>query len=276
MRRGLRSLVVVVLGTLGGLALLVVLAEDRFIYFPTGEGPWDLPSLSGGLVEDVWLPTADGLAIHGWLYAPAAPTRRTLLFLHGNAGNLALRHGVTSLLASLPARVLVIDYRGYGCSPGVPGEEGLYRDAEAAWRYLTETAGVDPGSLVVVGESLGGAVACELALRRPCAGLVLQSTFTSVADMADLRFAGLPLGFLCRSSYATAAKVGRLRMPLLVVHGEEDDLIPCRMGRALAEAGGHGATLVTVPGAGHNDMWGHWSDVVGPAVTTFCERVVPD
>ncbi|MCA1616703.1 MAG: alpha/beta hydrolase, partial [Acidobacteria bacterium] len=183
------SRIVLLLAAVGSAYVFVF--ESRFIYFPVKypEGDWREPRAGEGRgaarCEDVWLAAADGVRLHAWFCAPeAAAADRAVLFLHGNAGNVSHRRAQIDALAALPASVLIIDYRGYGRSEGSPSERGLYRDARAAWEHLTKARGFRPDSVVVFGESLGGAVAVDLASQvRPCA-LVLQSTFTSIADMA--------------------------------------------------------------------------------------------
>ncbi|MFL6229444.1 MAG: alpha/beta hydrolase, partial [Pyrinomonadaceae bacterium] len=184
-----------------GVLAYVMAFESSFIYFPAKypEGDWQMaePRVVEDRVvariEDVQLTARDGTRIHGWYCTPhigrggaleAVETDRALLYLHGNGGNVTHRRDIIDLLVGLPVNVLIIDYRGYGKSEGTPSEEGLYEDARAAWDYLTNARGVRASRIVIYGESLGGAVAVDLASKvKPC-GLVVQSSFTSIADMA--------------------------------------------------------------------------------------------
>jgi uncharacterized protein len=251
-----------------GVLVYVVAFESKFIYFPAKypEGDWETrePRAAEGVwaarVEDVWLQSADGVRIHGWHFAPvvgrggkleAFETDRAVLFLHGNAGNVSHRRTQMEQLTRLPARVLVIDYRGYGRSEGTPSEAGLYADATAAWDYLTRERGLRPERVVIFGESLGGAVAVDLAARvGPCA-LVLQSTFTSVADMAAEVMPFVPR-FLIRTKMDSLSKIGRVRAPKLFVHSPADEIVPYRLGRRLFDAAPEPKQFHEIEDAPHN------------------------
>lgn len=250
-----------------GLVLLVVF-ESRFIYFPAKypEGDWRarepraVEGRTTARVEDVWLRTEDGVRLHAWHAAPfvgrggaleAVATDRAVLYLHGNAGNVSHRYEIIESFAALPAHVLALDYRGYGRSEGKPSEEGLYADARAAWDYLTKTRGFPADRVVVYGESLGGAVAVDLAARvEPCA-LVVQSSFTSIADMAAEVMPFVPR-FLVRTKMDSLEKIARVRAPVLVVHSPADEIIPYRLGRKLYDAAPEPKRFHEIKGAPHN------------------------
>lgn len=175
--------------------------------------------------EDVYLPTADGERIHGWLIAhPQASL--TILFFHGNAGNLASCLDTFAILHRLGVNVFAIDYRGYGHSSGTPSETGTYRDAETAWQYLTAERGIDPARVVVFGRSLGGGVATWLATRVQAGGVVLESTFTSMPEVAQRLYPYVPVRWLARTRYANLTRVNEIRSPILFIHSREDELIP--------------------------------------------------
>jgi len=248
--------------------VLVVVFESRFIYFPAKypEGDWRVrePRAVEGRaavrVEDVWLTARDGVRLHAWHATPVVgrggalepvATDRALLYLHGNAGNISHRYGIIESFASLPAGVLALDYRGYGRSEGAPSEEGLYRDARAAWDYLTKTRGVPPNRVVIYGESLGGAVAVDLASRvQPCA-LIVQSGFTSIADMAAEVMPFVPR-FIIRTKMNSLEKIARARAPVLVVHGTADEVVPYKLGHKLYEAAPEPKRFHEIKGASHN------------------------
>jgi fermentation-respiration switch protein FrsA (DUF1100 family) len=176
-----------------------------------------------------------------------------VVYLHGNAGNLTHRRDLVEEMARLAqAHVLIIDYRGFGLSEGSPSESGLYLDACAAFDWLASRDDVDPQRILVFGRSLGGGVASELALRRSPAGLVLESSFTSVADMTRSVF-GVPLGFLVLDRYDSLAKLPRVTCPLLVIHGEADDLIPFAHGKRLFESAPGTPESLWISGGRHND-----------------------
>lgn len=259
----------IVLLLVAGVSGYVVAFESRFIYFPSKypEGDWRArePRAEEGRVgarcEDVWLAAEDGVRLHGWFCAPHAAGRggalepvatdRAVLFFHGNAGNISHRRDIVESLAALPANVFVIDYRGYGRSEGSPSEQGLYRDARAAWEHLTRARGFAAGRVVVFGESLGGAVAVDLAAQvQPCA-LVLQSTFTSIADMAAEVMPFVPR-FLIRTKMNSLEKMARVRSPVLVVHSPADEIVPYKLGRRLYEAAPEPKRFHEIENAPHN------------------------
>ena len=255
---------------LAGLILVPVLFERRLIYFPfrTLEVT---PKELGLRFEEARLVTEDGVTLHGW-FLPVDGSRFTVLVCHGNAGNISHRLDRAMLMhAKLKTDVFLFDYRGYGLSQGAPDEEGTYRDARAAHRYLSTARGVPPGNLIIFGESLGAAVALQLALEVPARGLVLESPFTSVGDMARGVVPVLPLGRLLRTKYDNLGKVGGLRMPLLVLHGDRDTTVPFAQGRRLFEAAPEPKSFFVIRGAGHNDTyliggdlyWQAWSDFLG-------------
>jgi fermentation-respiration switch protein FrsA (DUF1100 family) len=210
-------------------------------------------------VEDHWFAAADGTRLHGWWARSAAvggaPEPALLLWFHGNAGNLAHRADqVLALAEELPADVFIVDYRGYGRSEGRPSERGLYLDARGAWRYLTEECAVPPTRIVLLGVSLGGAVAVDLAAEVEPAGLIVQSSFTSVPDMAAHHYPFIPR-WLVRTRMDSAAKIGRVRCPMLVAHSPADDVVPYELGRRLYDAASGDRRFYEIAGAAHNETW---------------------
>lgn len=250
-----------------GLTLIVVF-ESKFIYFPSKypEGDWRLrePRAVEGRaavrVEDVWLTAGDGVRLHAWHAAPVVgrgttlepvATDRALLYLHGNGGNISHRQEIIERFASLPANVLALDYRGYGRSQGTPSEDGLYADARAAWDYLAESRKVSADRVVIYGESLGGAVAVDLASKvQPCA-LVVQSSFTSIADMAAEVMPFVPR-FVIRTKMDSLEKIARVRAPVLVVHSPADEVVPYKLGRKLYDAAPEPKRFHEIKDAPHN------------------------
>lgn len=236
-------------------AFVVILAyvfffQNRFIYYPTHE--FDvLPEQAGLACEDVWIDVAPGEHIYGW-YLAGQSEKRTVLFLHGNGGNIGHRIPHLQFLQSLGSPVLIIDYRGYGRSKGKPSEANLYSDAEAAYRWLSKEKELRADQIVLFGESIGGAVAIELALKLPCSGVILESSFTSLRDMARRVFAFLPTGLLLRSHFDSLDKIGRLSCPVLVTHSPQDDIVPFEMGEKLYAAANPPKRFVRLIG-GHND-----------------------
>jgi len=228
--------------------------DRMFIYHPQ---PWverDWARASRLPLEDVWFRAADGPRLFGW-YVEAPGAAATLLWCHGNAGNIIHRLENLGLLHHLGLSVFLFDYRGYGRSEGSPSEEGLYRDAEAAARHLREVRQVPPGRLILFGRSLGGAVAGDLAAKQPAAGLILESAFPSVAAVAKLMYGGLPMHLFLQARFDLAERLGRVSIPVLVIHGDQDELIPAELGREVFAAAREPKQFYLVRGAGHNDLY---------------------
>jgi uncharacterized protein len=228
---------------------IVAYAANRQAFSPSKypEGSWNLQARLGA--QDVWL-NARGTPIHSW-WIPHTGSPWVTLFLHGKAGNLTDRipHYLEITLAG--CSVLALDYRGYGKSAGRPSEGGLYLDAEAAYDHLVES-GYQAGRIILHGESLGTAVAVELAARRPCAGIVLEAPFTSARDVAATI---LPwLGPALVWGFDSRARIGRVRAPLLILHGDRDSTIPLRLGQSLFAVAPDPKSFGLVPHAGHNDL----------------------
>lgn len=201
--------------------------------------------------EDVWPRAEDGVQLHGW-YVPAAASRATVLYFHGNAGNISQRLDSIRIFHDLGLSVLIFDYRGYGRSDGRPSEPGMQRDALAVWRHLIEDRGVAPRRLVYLGRSLGAAMAAWLAARRPPAALIVESTFTSVPDLAADYYWWLPARRLARFEYCTRDYLAAARCPVLVAHSRDDEIIPFRHGQALFAAAPEPKQLLQLRGS-HED-----------------------
>jgi fermentation-respiration switch protein FrsA (DUF1100 family) len=228
----------------------IYFAVSRVIYQPTRYpgGWWHTQTDLGA--RDVWLLTADGLRLHAWFVeAPGSPL--ATLYLHGNGGNLANRPGHLREMAAAGSSVLIPDYRGYGKNPGRSTERGLYRDADAAYNHLI-AIGYPPSRIVVYGESLGAAVAADVAGRHPCAGLILECPFTSFSAMAG-RFVPL-IGRLFASGFNTRRKVAAVHAPVLIIHGDRDRTVPYAMGRAVFDAANEPKSFCTVEGASHKTI----------------------
>jgi hypothetical protein len=256
------------------LTVLPLLFETRLIYHP--QRAHDVSARELGLAaEPVTLRAEDGVAIDA-LFLPVASSRFTVLFAHGNAGNLSHRlDRVLFLQSKLRVDVLLFDYRGFGRSEGRPDEAGTYRDARAAYRWLVESRRVPPERIVLMGESLGSAVALDLAVSHPARALVLESPFTSVPDMAAVVFPFLPARWLVRTRYDNLGKIDRLRMPLLVLHGDRDDIVPFAQGRRLFDAAPQPKRFFAIAGAGHNDTYVVGGTPYWKAVADFLDGLPP-
>lgn len=225
---------------------------ENFLYYPE-EIPADMPPPSWAAgAEEVWMDADDGVRIHG-LWWPEPEGSPVTLFLHGNAQEVYSWSLVRQDLAPLDCRLLLIDYHGYGKSEGNPSEAGLYADGRAALAWLEER-GMRTGDTVLFGKSLGGAVACEIARNREIKGLVLESTFTSLASVASSLFPFLKGYTPAGDVYNSVSKLSDIHCPVLVIHGGSDMLIPVEEGRALYDAANEPKRLFIVEGAGHNDV----------------------
>jgi hypothetical protein len=251
------------------LVVLVYLGQDRMLYFPARELSLT-PAHRGLPFETVMLPTTDGERLHGW-WVPAEDARAAVLFFHGNAGNISGRVDTIALLHRLGLSVLIVDYRGYGKSTGTPSEDGLYRDAAAAYRHLTGARGHDPLEVIVFGRSLGTGPAAWLAAREQVGAVILEAAFTSVPDLAADLYPWLPARLLARTDFDNHARVDDVEAPLLLLHSPGDEIIPFDHGQRLYEAARHPKALVRLDG-GHNDAM----FATGPRYRETLDRFVTD
>ncbi len=231
-------LILTLLGTAAGfyvlLGALLFFMQERMVFLPNlpGRTLEATPELLSLEYDDVRFETDDGLVLHGW-YVRAREARGTVLFFHGNAGNISHRLDSIAIFAALGLDVFIVDYRGYGQSEGKPGEQGTYRDADAAWRYLVNERSLDPARIVIFGRSLGGAVAAYLAANNDAAALIVESSFTSAEDMAARLYPFMPVRLLTRLRYPVAEYVADNRNPVLIVHSRGDEIVPFDMGETL-------------------------------------------
>ena len=234
--------------------------QGHFIFEPS-ETLQNSPRDYSFAVEDVAIPISGSHdaneLLDGWWIPSSTGSTRTVLYLHGNEGNVSTYVERLDGLRKLGYSVFVIDYRGYGRSGGgFPTETGVYEDAQAAWNYLVGTRRIAPSNVLIYGHSLGGAIAIELATHHPEAlGLVVESSFTSISDMAalDPRYAILPVSLLLDQRFDSIGKVGSLGLPVMYVHGTQDEVVPFAMGRKLFAATPSAVGLVSVAGGGHDD-----------------------
>ncbi len=260
---------------LAGYAVLVgamYLGQRRLLYFPDPTAPdpasWGVPEMAAVRVD-----TADGLDLLAW-YRAAADGRPTLVFFHGNAGHIGYRGGKMRPYLDAGFGVLLLAWRGYSGNSGSPAEDGLYHDGRAALSFLAQ-AGVPPSRVVLYGESLGSAIAVQLATEmapgQPVAALVLESPFTSTADVAAHHYWYMPVRYLVRDRFETERKIGSIGAPLFIVHGEEDRIVPVDHGRALFEAASEPKEARFIPAAGHNDIYDFGA---ADAVIDFLDRTL--
>lgn len=227
-------------------------SEKGIIFFPD-RNLLGTPTDYGLEYEEVWFAAEDQVRLHGWwVPRPGAPV---FLWFHGNVGNISYwLENLKSLHDLAEVQVFIFDYREYGKSQGHISRAGTFKDAAAAYRYVTETRKVSPGDLVLFGRSLGTALATDLAVRVPCRLLIIESGFTSSSDIAKL-YAPLMFDWRLRVPYDNLGKVDKLKVPLLIIHGSDDEFIPVEMGRRLFAAAKEPKEFYIIPGAHHNDTY---------------------
>jgi len=244
--RGLRAIAIGYVAA----AFLIFAFQSKLLYFPNPKSD-AVPSDLGMSYEEVEFSASDGVKLHGW-FVPAAKPVATLLFCHGNAGDVSYRIHTLCQLNRMGMSTMIFDYRGYGLSEGEPGEEGTYMDARAGWDYLTEQRGIPAERIVIFGRSLGGAIAAHLAADVEPAALVIDSSFTSVSDRASEMLWMFPTRLLCRFEYDTEQYLRGIRCPVMVMHAREDELIPFHHGEKLYESANEPKQFLVRQG-GHND-----------------------
>jgi fermentation-respiration switch protein FrsA (DUF1100 family) len=262
----LLSLTIMMALIYAALAALIFFVQPKLVYYPEiGRGIAETPHSSGLIYESVEVETADGERLHGW-FVPAPDAKATVLFFHGNAGNISHRIGYLSMFYRLGYNTFIFDYRGYGESSGKPTEQGTYRDAVAAWQYITEKKAIPPADVVLFGESLGGAIASWLAAREIPGVLVLVSAFTSVPDMGAQLYPYLPIRRLSRFEYNTLEHLKDVTCPVFVAHSPQDEIVPFAQGRAIYEAARNPKQFLELQG-GHNDGFIYvredWTNALG-------------
>ena len=237
--------------------LLVVVAyfmQGRMLYLAgvPGRALTMTPTDVGMDYQDVSIKTSDGVMLHGWFID--GRSSQVLVFFHGNAGNISHRLDSIAQFVDLGLSVLIIDYRGYGQSGGRTTEKGIYRDADAAWRYLIESRGMVASDIVIFGRSLGASVAARLAAQHQPLALILESSFTSVPDIAQDIYPWLPARWLSRLNHATRDYVQDVRCPVLVIHSRDDEIIPFHHGETIFASANEPRTLLAIRGT-HNDAF---------------------
>ncbi len=222
--------------------------ERHSIYFPMKDIFSD-PSLIGLAYEDVYFHTRDGRSLNGW-FIPSDTAKSTVILFHGNAGNIGHRLEKIMIFNDLGLNVFVFDYRGYGKSPGAPSESGLYKDAEAAYEYLTKERGIPQDEIILYGESIGGAVAVHLAKEKGIRALITEEAFTSIKDMSGLAYPFIP-NFIFSSRFDSVPKIKAISCPKLIIHAVDDEIVPFRMGKRLFDEAAPPKVFLEIRGS-HN------------------------
>lgn len=277
LRRLALPLIAIAALLVGALAVIAHYYQRNIMYQPSRTIK-ATPQDSGLAYEDVTFRTEDGLTLAGW-YVPAPTARGTILFCHGNGGNMSYYAPQVKIFHDLGWNVLLFDYRGYGRSEGSPTEEGTYLDAEAARAYLmarpdtvaAAKPGEPPPEPVILGRSMGGAVAAWLAEKHPPRALILESSFTSVPDMAIKLFKTRWVGSLSQYQYNSLERIGRIHCPILVIHSPDDGLIPFEQGERLFAAADEPKQFLKIQG-GHNNGFAESGDVYKNGLAEFLNR----
>ena len=246
----------ILVGAFVAFGLYLYFAQDKMVFFPAKElivtpDQVDIP------FEDVFVNVTPTERIHGWYFQAAQTTNGkrhpTVLFFHGNAGNISHRMETISYLLSFDVNIFIFDYRGYGQSDGSPNEEHIYADAQAAYDWLINQKGCQPDEMILFGRSLGGVVAVDLATHVTCRGLIVEASFTSAEDMGKKMFPFFPVTLLLRYKLDSINKIANISCPVLITHSPEDDIVPYEFGRQLFAAAKPPKKFVQLAGT-HNDL----------------------
>ncbi len=249
-----------------GWAVMLYIMQPKFLYGPVREVACTPGELKLDF-EDVTFANSDGLRLNGW-HVPAQGSEFTVLFCHGNGGNISHRLDSIDIFHSLGLGCFIFDYRGYGRSQGKPGEEGTYRDAGAAYKWLTEERNIPPNHIIIFGRSLGGCIAAQLAGKGRAGGLVIESTFTSYADIGRKFFPYMPVRRFARFSYRTIDYIKDIRCPVMLIYSRDDKIVPFEFGLELYEAANEPKEFVEIFGSHNNgflvsgevykESWAKW------------------
>jgi uncharacterized protein len=245
----LKTLVLVV-SLLVGVRLYFYYFEKKTLYYPMQELELT-PNAIGLPFENIALEASDGTALHAW-YLPKDGAAHTVLFFHGNAGNISHRLATLALFNRMNLSTFIVDYRGYGTSEGQPSEKGFYKDAHAAYDYVHKHIEQDSNHIILFGESLGCAVAVDLATQRPAAAIVLESSFSSCADMGKAHFPYLPIRLILTQKFDAQSKIASVHVPKYFIHSRSDEIVPFALGKKLFEAAADPKEFLERPG-GHNN-----------------------
>ncbi|MFH1230963.1 MAG: alpha/beta hydrolase [Planctomycetota bacterium] len=254
-----------------GILVIVYLGQDKMLYYPNRDITDNPNNIGLSYIETVFT-TTDNVRITGW-YIPATPERGTVLFCHGNAGNISTWLNRISLFNKMNLSTLIFDYRGYGKSSGSPSENGTYLDAEAGWDYLINTQKKPPFGCIIYGHSLGGAIAAEIALRKNPAVLVIESSFTSVPDFGSRIYPWLPVCLISRYHYATIDKISLINCSKLIIHSPTDETVPFEYGRALYEKASEPKQFLEIQGD-HNNGFINSGEIYRNGLKSFLDRYV--
>ena len=257
-KRLMTSLLFILCGVYFGMLILLFLMQSRLVYFPSKEivcTPADIRLE----YEEITMKTSDGINLNAW-FVPAKSPTGTVLFCHGNGGNISYSLDVVETLNKFNLNVLLFDYRGYGKSEGSPTENGTYTDADTAYRWLIKDKNIPESSIIVMGRSLGAAIAANLAKNHNPRILILESGFSSTADVASKQYPIFPVRLLCRYKYKTADYVKDIKCPLLVVHSPDDEIVPYSNGKKIFSSAKEPKEFLEIRGS-HNEGYSDSGDI---------------
>lgn len=276
----LKYVILFLLAVYGSACLYLWVRQPNFIFFPSPVIE-NTPASVGVVYEDVWLEVAKGERLHGWWLPARSPNSDVLLYLHGNGVNVGGNVNHAYRFYQLGLNVLLIDYRGYGLSEGgFPNEKSVYEDVEVAWNYLVKERGFEGKQIFVYGHSLGGAITIELASRHPeIAGVIIEGSFTSMRDMVREiypSFVVFPIDLLLHQRFNSIEKIGKLKMPVLFIHGTADETVPAFMSQKLFDLANEPKFLYFIEGADHNNLatvaGKRYLDIVGEFIDEVKKR----
>jgi uncharacterized protein len=269
---GILALLISLLGAYVAFGVVLFVFQNSLVYFPEAKmvgTPHDIQRS----YEAIYFKSKDNVELFGW-FVPTPNPKGTILFCHGNAGNISNRLDYLGIFNRLEFNTFIFDYRGYGLSGGRPSEEGTYLDAQAAWEFLTNKKGLSPDRIVLYGESLGGAVAAHLAAKQSPGALILASSFTSLPELGSEIYRLFPVRWLSRFSYDTLEFMKHVKCPTLVIHSPEDDIVPFSQGRELFNASPGPKELLTIKGD-HNTGFLVSGDVYVRGIERFTSKYLP-
>lgn len=252
---GILKLLIIGIGVYAALSIYVYYIQSSLIYYPNmpGRSLTATPEAIGLSYQDIEIVTEDNIKLHGW-FIPNNNAEGTVLFFHGNAGNISHRLESIDIFNRMNLNVFILDYRGYGQSEGKTTEKGTYLDAQAAWYHLVNTQGIRPQQIIIFGRSLGASVAAWLASRHTAAGLIIESGFTSVPSIGQRLYPFLPIRLLTHFKYDTQRYVKNISCPVIVAHSKEDEIIPFQEGTDIFNAAQEPKYFLKMRG-GHNDAF---------------------